>query len=423
MIKNFLRKILPRSFLEKFWHYPKAALAAFIYGKPAKNLKVIAVAGSKGKTTTAHLIAHLLEKAQKKVALISTASLKIGKKEKLNDLKMTTPPSFFLQKFIKEAVKEGCQYLVLEVSSHALKQFRTFAIPFETIVLTNLFPDHLEYHPSKEDYQKTHLKLINPNLKYLIFNGDDPDIKKIFSFPLKKAQKISFGLDEKNDLLAQKINLTEKGISFELKTKKGSILINSPLLGKFNLYNLLGAAAFAISQNFNLSFIKEALESFSGAPGRGEVIETQKKFKVIVDYAHSPNSLKSLFEALKPVKKRKVIVVFGACGERDPKQRPLMGEIIDKNSDYFILTNDDPYSEDPEKIAKDLLSGIKRKKLNENLFKILDRKKAIEKAISLAQENDLVLILGKGAEQWQVFKDKKIPWDDRKIVKEILQKL
>ena len=419
-MKNFLKKLIPRSLLEKFWHYPKGVLASLIYGKPAKNLKVIGVAGTKGKTTTCHLIAHILEKNQKKVALISTASLKIGKKEKLNPLKMTTPSPFFLQKFIKEAVKKGCQYLVLETSSHALSQYRTFGIPFFVVVLTNLIPDHLEYHQNPKEYQEVHFKMINKSLKYLILNKDDPNLEKFLSYPMKFGEKITFGIEKDADISGKEIFLTQEGTSFKIKTKEGSISVNLNLLGKFNVYNVLAAVAVSLSQKIDLLKIKRSLEDFKGTPGRMEIIESKKNFKVIVDYAHSPESLKNLFEAIKPIKKGKIITVFGACGERDETKRPLMGEIIDKNSDYFIVTNDDPYSEDPEKIAKELISGIKTKKLNENLFKILDRKEAIKKGISLAKEGDLVLVLGKGAEQWQVFKDKKIPWDDRKIVKEIL---
>jgi len=420
MIKSFLKKLIPRFFLEKFWHYPKSAFASLIYGKPAKNLKIIGVAGTKGKTTTCHLIAHILEKSQKKVAMISTASLKIKENKKLNHLKMTTPSPFFLQKFIKKAVKKGCQYLVLEISSHALSQYRIFGIPFSVVVFTNLIPDHLEYHQNKKEYQKVHLKILGKSLKYLILNRDDPSLEKILLSPIKNLKKITFGIKKDADILAKDIFLTEKGTSFKIKTGKESISVNLRLLGKFNIYNALAATTVSLSQKIDLLKIKEALEDFKGTPGRIEIIKSKKNFKVIVDYAHSPESLKNLFEAIKPIKKGKVITIFGACGERDKAKRPLMGEIIDKNSDYFIVTNDDPYSENPEEIAKELISGIKTKNLNENFFKILDRKEAIKKGISLAKENDLVLVLGKGAEQWQVFKNKKIPWDDRRIVKEIL---
>ncbi|MCD6085474.1 UDP-N-acetylmuramoyl-L-alanyl-D-glutamate--2,6-diaminopimelate ligase [bacterium] len=421
MIKGFLKKIIPRFFLEKFWHYPKGVLAFLIYGKPAKNLKIIGVAGTKGKTTTCHLIAHILEKSKKKVAMISTASLKIGENEELNHIKMTTPSPFFLQKFIKEAVKKGCQYLVLEVSSHALSQYRISGISFSAVVFTNLTPDHLEYHQNKKEYQEVHFKMISRSLKCLILNKDDLSLEKILFSQIKNLKEIiTFGIKKDADVLAEDIFLTEKGTLFKIKTEKESISVNLHLLGKFNVYNALAATAVSLSQKIDLLKIKEALEDFKGVPGRIEIIESKENFKVIVDYAHSPESLKNLFEAIKPIKKGKVITIFGACGERDKTKRPLMGEIIDKNSDCFIATNDDPYSENPEKIAEELISGVKTKKLNENFFKILDRREAIKKGISLAKKDDLVLVLGKGAEQWQVFKGKKIPWDDRKIVKEIL---
>lgn len=405
------------------WHYPKAVLAALFYNFPAKKLIVIAVAGTKGKTTTSHLIVRVLETAGKKTAMISTAALKIGSREELNSVKMTTPSPFFLQKFIKKAVKAGCQYLILETSSHALIQHRAFGIPFKVVVLTNLMPDHLEYHKTAKDYQLSHQKMISPELQYLILNGDDSNLEEFLKAPLPVGQKIIYGLENKKTIFAKDIYLDLVGSSFVVETPKGSIQINLPLLGKFNIYNTLAALSVAFSQNINLETAKIALEKFRGTPGRMEKIDEGQNFEVIVDYAHSPDSLTNLFEVVFSLKKNKVIAVFGACGERDAAQRPKMAEILEQNSDYIIITNDDPYGEDPEKITQDLVSGIKNKTLGQNFWKILDRRAAIEKAVSLAQKDDLVLILGKGAEQWQIFRDKKIPWDDRQITREILHKI
>lgn len=421
-IKNFLKKILPESFILWLRHYPEAVLAAFYYDFPAKELIVVGVAGTKGKTTTCHLIAQILETAGKKTAMVSTAALKIGSNEELNSIKMTTPPPFFLQRFIRKAVKKGCEYLVLETSSHALVQYRTFGIIFRAVVLTNLMPDHLEYHKTAKAYQESHYKMFSGCLKRLILNGDDPNLEKFFKMPVLDGKKITYGLDQSKDIFAKDIFLSPTGSSFLAETPKGSIKINLPLLGKFNIYNALAALGLAFSQNIDLETIKTALEKFKGAPGRMERVDAGQNFDIFVDYAHSPDSLNNLFAAISSFKQGKSIVVFGACGERDPKPRPQMGEIIDRNADFIIVTNDDPYGEDPEKIARDLMSGIKNKILGENLWKIFDRKSAIEKAFSLAKDGDLVFILGKGAEQWQVFKDKKIPWDDRKIAAEILEK-
>jgi UDP-N-acetylmuramoyl-L-alanyl-D-glutamate--2,6-diaminopimelate ligase len=422
-VKNFIKKILPESFILSLWHYPKAVLACLCYNFPARKLTVIGVAGTKGKTTTCHLVSQILEKAGKRVAMISSAILKINQEEGLNKIKMATPPPFFLQKFIKKASQSDCQYLVLETSSHALVQHRTFGIPFKIMVLTNMMPDHLDYHKTAQAYSRSHQKMISSRVQHLILNGDDPNLKEFLKLPLFSGQKIIYSLENKKTIFAKDIYLDLVGSSFVVETPQGSIQINLPLLGKFNIYNSLAALSVAFSQNINLETAKRALEKFRGVPGRMEKIDQGQDFEVIVDYAHSPDSLTSLFEVVSSLRKKKVITVFGACGDRDEKVRPAMGQILDQNSDYIVVTNDDPYNEEPEKIAKQLLSGIKNKTFNQELWKILDRKLAIEKAISLAQKDDLVLILGKGAEQWQIFKDKKIPWDDRKVTREILQKI
>lgn len=420
-IKNFLKKFIPHKIIIFLWHFPQALLANLIYQFPARNLYVIGVAGSKGKTTTAILLSKILEESGKEVAMFTTALLKIKELEELNKVKFTTPSPFYLQRFIFRAKKMGCKYLVLETTSHALSQFRVFGIPFKAVLITNLVPDHLDYHKTPQNYIITHQKMISRNLEHLILNADDPNSEYFFGLPIKNAKKLFYGIENKKEVFASDIVFNQKETIFNLKIQEEQIKITLPLLGKFNLYNALSAGAGATALSINLSQIKNALENIKQIPGRLEKINCGQDFEVIVDYAHSPDSLKKLFEAVSFLKTGRVITVFGACGERDEKVRPEMGKIIDDNSDIAIITNDDPYNEEPEKIAKQVISGIKNKIFGENFFKILERREAIKKAISLAQKNDIVLILGKGAEQWQVFKDKKIPWDDRKIVKEILQ--
>ena len=421
-LKKFLKKFLPDDLILYFWHYPRSFLAALLFGFPARKLTVISVAGTKGKTTTCYLIARILEAAGRKTAMFSTAGLKIGSEEKPNLIKMTTPSPSFLQKFIKKAVEDGCKYLVLETSSHALIQHRTFGIPLKVAVLTNLMSDHLEYHKTTEDYQLSHKKMISPHLQFLVLNNDNPDLKYFLEKPILNGQKITYGLNSSATIFAQDLSLSSAGSSFLIKTPKESAKINLPLLGKYNIYNALAAASVAFYQGVDLLTIKTALEKFQGAPGRTQEINRGQNFKVIVDYAYSADALNNLFGAIIPFKQGKIIAVFGAGGERD-RPKPEMGRILDQNADYVVITNDSPRGEDEEKIAQGLISGIKNKIINQNLFKILDRRLAIEKAISLAKKNDLVLILGMGAEQWQIFKDKKIPWDDRKVAAEILEKI
>ncbi|MDO8572072.1 MAG: UDP-N-acetylmuramoyl-L-alanyl-D-glutamate--2,6-diaminopimelate ligase [bacterium] len=397
-MKEFIRKLFPESLIIALWHRSRAVLAAVWYGFPAKKLTVIAVAGTKGKTSTAYFISHILDYLGVKNALVSTAALKMAGEEKMNTVKMTTPPADFLQKFLRQAVSRGCTHVVLEVSSHALEQYRTWGIPFSVAVLTNLMPDHLEYHGTAEHYQHSHKKLITPFLKKLILNGDDNNLSDFFNLPVAKS------IFKQSEEVAEKLRIS--GV---------------PMMSHFNASNIL-AAYYAVSAlGFSHEKIMSALKTLHGAPGRLERIDEGQPFTVIVDYAHSVDSLTNFFEAIKPEVKGNIIVVYGACGDRDPSQRVKMGEVLDQCADSVVVTNDDPYSEDPEKISSQLKAGITSKKWNEYAWEILDRRGAIQKALSLAHEGDCVCILGKGAEQWQIFKDTKIPWDDRQVVRELLK--
>ncbi len=409
-----LKKLIPHSIINAYWHYPQAMLANYYYGFPAKKLKIVGVAGTKGKSTTCHLIARILEEAGYHVAMLSTTTIKCGSEQRLNHLKMTSPDVWFLQKFLAYCVTQKIDYVVLEVSSHALKQYRTYGIPFHTVLITNLTPDHQEYHPTPFDYQATHKLLITPSLKTLVLNGDDPDtgtLTPTLSPPGRGGEQV---------LVFHHGNALAKFLEQE----------KLPFLAGFNIYNGLAAATVAESLGVSRDNIKTALQNPGTIPGRLEEINEGQPFKIIVDYAHSPVSLKALFEVITPpsppltkggTKRGSTIVVFGACGERDPKARPLMGSVLDHGADTIIVTNDDPYGENPEKIASDLIAGIKHKISEISLLKILDRRTAIAKALALAQPGDLVLILGKGAEQLQVIGNKKIPWDDRVVVRNLLQ--
>ncbi len=401
-IKKQIRKFIPECVINNLWHLPKAVLIAILFSFPGRKLTVIGVCGTKGKTSTAYLITKILNYAKYKTALFSTAAIYLDNKETPNHLKLTTASALFLHKFITKAIKTNTKYLVLEVSSHALKQYRTWGIPISYVVLTNLMSDHLEYHHTTADYQDTHLVLLNNvNLKQAILNGDDPNLDRYTKLNFPKT------IYHKNDSLDQKLRT-----------------INLPLLGEFNFYNALAASHLALKLNINFETITKALENINNIPGRLEFVQNQP-FKVIVDYAHSVESLKTVLPVVKKVAERKIIVVFGACGDRDPNQRPKMGEVLSAYADIIIITNDDPFTENPENIANMVLKGISTSNKSNlvQVFKILDRQVAIEKALSLAEPNDIVLILGKGAEQWQVFKDKKIPWDDRQITRQLLQKL
>ncbi len=458
MFKSILRKILPYRVI--LWtHKIRVVAAAVIYGFPAKKLVVIGVAGTKGKTTTCNFIAKVLEEGGFKVGMITTANLKIGKKEWLNKVKMTTPSSFFIQKFLREAVREKCDYAIIETTSHGLAQYRHWGINYQIVVLTNLMPDHLDYHKTYENYRDVHLKLFTSDLKTVVINADDQGSAFFLKFPVK--EKYIFTITN-NERFPEEIyhlslityHLSDDGSSFKVATPCGSLDINLSLPGKFNIYNALAAIGVGLSQGIKLKKNKSALEKIKGVPGRLEKIDLgpafiskkmtgKQDFKVIVDYAHSPDSLKSFYEAVVPSAKGKVIVVLGACGDRDKTVRPILGKLAAEYADYVIVTNEDPYSEKPEDIIEQVSQGVEeamKSKVKsmpsraiggqkskaqfkiQKYYKILDRKEAIGKAINMADEGDLVLITGKGAEQWIVWGNKKIPWDDRKVAREAIRK-
>lgn len=422
--KQILRKVVPYEFI-LFSHKLRAMLAMVIYGSPGKKIRAIGVAGTKGKTTTTNMIAKILEEGGYKVAMLSTANFQIGEKKWLNDVKLTTTSPFYFQKFLAKAVKEKCDYVIVEISSHGLVQYRHFGVPYKTVVLTNMMSDHLDYHKTYENYKNSHEALLTKEMENIIVNYDDEDLRSFLK--TEQAKKYAFSLKGYKEEFALKLvravdmSLNESGIKFKIKTNKGEMPIESTLLGEFNIYNSLAAATVGLAENVKPLAIKKALESIENIPGRLEQINEGQDFEVIVDYAHSPDSLKKVYEAVKPYIKNKFIVVLGGTGDRDKTYRSKMGILANKYADLVIITNEDPYSEDPEDIIDQVLSGIKGRKLNENLFRISDRKKAIEEAIKIAQKDDLVIITGKGAEQFMICGENKIPWDDREIARKAIK--
>lgn len=418
---------MPSGFI-LFTHKLRAVTAAFYYGFPGRKITVIGVAGTKGKTTTTNLIARILEEAGLKAAMFSTANMRIAGEESLNMVKLTTPSPFFLQKFLAEAAAKKCDFAVIEVSSHALIQHRLYGIDFKAAVITNLMPDHLDYHKTADAYRDSHLKMIGLKTEAIIINGEDEQIKKL-NIKNKndnlKLKILRFGLSKKNELVADNIELAESGVKFNavLENKSlGSFVLKIP--GRFNVYNALAAIGAGISLGIDPEKIKSALEKVSGVPGRLENIKVSDKqdFQVIVDYAHSPDSLRNVYEAVKPYVKGHLIAVLGGTGDRDKTYRAKCGALADNFADIVIVTNEDPYSEDPEDIMDQVLEGIKNKVSGKNLFRILDREEAIKKAVDLAEKDDVILITGKGSEQFMVWGDKMIPWDDREVTREALKK-
>jgi UDP-N-acetylmuramoyl-L-alanyl-D-glutamate--2,6-diaminopimelate ligase len=431
MMKEIFKKLIP-NFLLSLYHFILAFFGALIYrfpsrpsgrGSPeaARGLKVIGVTGTNGKTTTTEMISKILEETDYKVALLNSIRFKIGKDEELNRLRMTMPGRFFIQRFLRKAVNSNCQYAILEVTSEGIKQHRHRFINFQAAVFTNLAPEHIEAHGSFEKYKEAKGKLFRATKNIHIINVDDENSNYFLKFPAKK--KITFGL-EKGDINLKNTNL------------------NLKIPGQFNLYNALAAISVAISQGIDKDFARKVLEEFKGVPGRMEEVISEP-FKVIVDYAFTPNALEKVYSTLANLHEyptnstnireisgqiranSRLICVLGACGGgRDKWKRPVLGELAAKYCDEIIVTNEDPYDENPMEIIEQVAKGTENISINQPhqhksaVHKILDRREAIKEAIKLAKKGDIVVITGKGCEPSIVEKGKKIPWDDRRVVRE-----
>ncbi|MFH1598608.1 MAG: UDP-N-acetylmuramoyl-L-alanyl-D-glutamate--2,6-diaminopimelate ligase [Patescibacteria group bacterium] len=430
-MKKLIRKIIPKPLLN-FYHWKLAKLANIIYGHPSKKMTIIGVTGTTGKSTTVNLIAKILEQAGNKVGLTSTFNYKVGDQEQINDTKMTMPGRFGLQKIMKEMVRAGCQYAVIETSSEGIAQYRHLGIDYDVAVFTNLSPEHIESHGSFANYKEAKGKLFKSLIKnkrkakkISVVNLDDQQADYFLKF--WADEKWGFSTNKKlragnyNNVIAENISLESWGSKFLVNGHQ----VNFNLVGLFNVYNALATICVGLGLGLDLETIKGGLEGVEKIEGRLEEIEEGQDFKVIVDYAHEPRSLESVYQALKPTTLGRTIAVLGSCGGgRDKARRPILGKLAAQYTDIVIVTNEDPYDEDPMTIIEQVAEGaIKNgKELDKNLFKILDRRKAINKALSLAQKDDLVIITGKGAEQCIMGRrGERISWDDRRAARELLK--
>ncbi|MDP2741161.1 MAG: UDP-N-acetylmuramoyl-L-alanyl-D-glutamate--2,6-diaminopimelate ligase [bacterium] len=390
--KEKIKKIIPK-FLLNIYHYKLALLGAVIFGFPGKSkkIKIIGVTGTSGKSTTVDFITKILEEAGNNVASISTVRFKIADREWKNELKMTMPGRFAIQKFLRQAIIEKCRFAVLEVSSEGIRQNRHKFINFDTAVFTNLTKEHIESHGSFEKYRNEKLKLFKTAKNIHIINTGDENAEYFWDIPAK--QKIGFSIKD------------VKNVEFKLN-----------LIGDFNILNALAATSVAKVYGIALEVCKKVLEKIKRIPGRMEIV-AEEPFTIIVDYAHTPEQLESVYKTLKK-STPSLICVLGSCGGgRDKWKRPEIGKIAEKYCDKIIITNEDPYDENPMEIINQVAEGAGLK-----AEKILDRREAIKKALSLAEPGGKVIITGKGSEPWMcVANGKKIPWDDRRIAKEELE--
>lgn len=433
---NRIKQFIPRPFFY-FYHWFLAWFGAFWYDYPSRGLIVVGVTGTKGKTTTAHLIYKILEEAKFKAALISSLEFRIGEERWKNNLKMTMPGRFFIQRFLRQAKDKNCQYAVIEVTSEGILQSRHRFIDWDAAIFNNIAPEHIESHGGFENYLASKKKLFailsrtrrKPEVpKVAIANADDErgaeflecEADKKYAYKIKN-QKPKIKNPNLKIIEAEKIEFGKNGVKFELKGEQFS----SELAGEFNLYNILAAVSFGISQNIRLEEIKRAIGKFKGIEGRMEFVQ-KEPFAVVVDYAHTPDSLKAVYQELKNNFLRfggKMICVLGSAGGgRDKWKRPEMGKIAGEFCGGIILTNEDPYDENPASILNDIEAGFSQNQKSKiKISKILDRKEAIKKGIESAKPGDLVVITGKGAESFIMGpKGEKMPHDDREAVREIL---
>ena len=419
------RYIIPRpvfNFFQPIYHLLLIVLAVFWYRFPSRKMKIIGVTGTNGKSTVVYLISRILEQAGYPVAAFSSIEFKIKDKTWNNDLKMTMPGRFKLQKLLRQAFNAGCKYAVLEITSEGIKQHRHRFIGFDVAVLTNLTEEHLESHGGFERYKEAKSKLFQMlKLKgKAIVNLDDPSAEYFLQFPAK--EKWGYGIDfESSEEVDQNVKasdyqLSQKGIDFRVDGQD----FNVSLLGKFNLHNILASISIGLIEGISLDEIKLALEKIKGIPGRLEIV-IKDPFTVMVDYAHTPDALEKVYQMIRESFSGKIIGVLGAAGGgRDKWKRPEFGKIAEKYLDKIIITNEDPYNEDPQSIIDDIVKGLENKSAEE----FIDRREAIHRALELAQDGDFVIITGKGCESWLCMsKGEKIPWDDRKIAKEEFKKL
>lgn len=437
MLDYLRKKIGHNNPIRLFWHRLKGVAAAVRYGFPGKRMVVIGVTGTNGKTTTTHMIEHILSSAGKKVAMVSTSDFSINGKRRPNLSKKTTLSPFKTQAFLSDCLKKKVDYVVIEASSHALSQSRLWGIPFSISVITNITHEHLDYHGTLEKYAEAKKILFKnvsknckrneaeavaniPHVKAFVLNTADQFYEKFKE--VHCPVNISYGLDQ-GELQATNISYLKHGSNFAMKYQDKTVGVQLPLAGGFNVENALAATGATLACKLSLEEIKNGLNSFKGVEGRMERIKSPKGFEVVVDFALTPDALDKLYKVLKKTTTGRLVGLIGSCGDRDKEKRPKMGEIVASYCDLTIVTDEEPYTEDPKIIMKAVLEGAKKvKKMGEGLEIVEDRYSALEHAVKQAEEGDVIVITGMGSFQTRTMNDGPMPWDEREVAREIINK-
>ena len=399
-----------------------AELAGTFYGFPGRKLRMAAVTGTNGKTTTSFLIKHICENAGLRCGLIGTVRYEIG--ERVLPATRTTPESLDLQELLAQIVNAGCKAAAMEVSSHAIAQDRIRGLEWDVAVFTNLTQDHLDFHGTMENYFAAKAKLFHHLTEQTkkrkpvsVINIDDPYGQKLVGEINRKLTVVTYGLGVNADFRASNYRMEFGGTSFQLDARGKSYLVRVPLIGRFNVANSLAALAAANALGLNLREAILSLGKTSQVPGRLQAVPAKRQFQVFVDYAHTPDALANVLKTLRELQPRRLIVVFGCGGDRDRQKRPLMANVVEQMADHAIITSDNPRKEEPQKIVDEVEKGFR----SGNYEKIVDRTEAISRAISLAEPRDIVLIAGKGHENYQEFADHTVPFDDIQIARRAVE--
>lgn len=391
-----------------------ALISSNYYDNPAENMKIIGITGTNGKTTSTFMVKSILETAGYKVGVVGTISNYIGNKKIPSH--RTTPESLELQKLFKEMVDDGVDYCVMEASSHSLYLDRVYGVEFCQALFTNLTRDHLDFHKTFEEYYKSKIILFKNTVNSVI-NIDDKYGERVYGDA--KGKKLTYAMDKNADLMADDLKIHSRGVNFNISYEGNTKHINLNIPGKYNVMNALGSAGVCLAEGIDLNIVKKGLEDMPSVPGRCEIVTKSYDlgYEVVVDYAHTPDGLENILKCAREFTKGKLISVFGCGGDRDSTKRPIMGKIGTELSDFAVVTSDNPRGEEPMAIIKDILTGIEKS----DYIVIENRKEAIKKAMEMAETGDVVVIAGKGHEDYQVLKDRTIHFDEREIVAEIIE--
>ncbi|MFD0715134.1 UDP-N-acetylmuramoyl-L-alanyl-D-glutamate--2,6-diaminopimelate ligase [Paenibacillus sp. GCM10027626] len=429
VVERLLTGIAEPQLVVKNARFAMAVIADWYYGHPSHAMKLIGITGTNGKTTTTYLVERIFADNGYRPGVIGTVEMRYN--GQVLPMSGTTPDALELQRHLAEMVKAGTDCCAMEVSSHALEQGRVKGCRYRTAIFTNLTQDHLDYHGTMERYAAAKglffSRLGNAfgdesERSYAVLNADDAASGEFAA--LTAAEVLTYGVEQAADVRASNIQITSRGTAFQVDTYKGSTMITLKMAGKFNVYNALAAITAALIENIPLEQIKASLEAIAGVPGRVEAVDAGQPFAVIVDYAHTPDGLENVLKAVQQFAAKRMICVFGCGGDRDRAKRPIMGAIAAAYADHVIITSDNPRTEEPQQILRDIESGLKSRAEQEISYELVaDRREAIQKAVEMASPDDVVLIAGKGHETYQIIGMEKLPFDDREVAKEAIRSL